>query len=136
MLIRFTQDDTICCGQSVFDWKMRQISSAADQPSRRWPVRTPQSEQCLKRSHGGLPAVVSERELVEIDLQMMAADAMVRADEPLLQVADRAVGQGHDRRHAAPQREPPRARRRDAPRVRGDRGVDAGGVQSLEALTG
>jgi len=104
MLIRFTQDDTICCGQSVFDWKMRQISSAADQPSRRWPVRTPQSEQCLKRSHGGLPAVVSERELVEIDLQMMAADAMVRADEPLLQVADRAVGQGHDRRHAAPQR--------------------------------
>jgi hypothetical protein len=88
---------------SVSDRKMRQISSAANQPSRRRPARTPQSEQRLKRGHRGFSAVMSKRKLVEIDLHMVTADAMVRADEPLLQVADRAVGQGHDRRHATPQ---------------------------------
>ena len=35
--------------------------------------------------------------LIEVNLKLRAADPMVGTDQPLLEVADSAVGQGHDR---------------------------------------
>ena len=72
--------------------KLRQIARAADDAPRGRSPRAAESEQRLKRRHGRFPAVVPKGEFVEIDLQMRAADAVVRADEPLLQVADRPGG--------------------------------------------
>src|SRR3989339_1423275 len=88
------------------DRELPQILSAADDAARRWPPRAAKSEQGLKRRHGRLPPIVSKRELIEIDLQVVAADAVVRADEPLLQVADGQIRERDNRRHAAAQGTP------------------------------
>jgi hypothetical protein len=40
---------------------------------------------------------VSKDELIKIDLELSAADAVIGADQPLLEVADGAVGQRHHR---------------------------------------
>ena len=45
----------------------------------------------------GCLAVVSEDELVEVDLELTAADAMVGTNQPLLEVTHGSVGQRHDR---------------------------------------
>jgi len=88
---------------SAPDRKLWQILCAADNAAGRRPVCAAKPKQRLKRSHRGLPAVMPERELVQIHLQVVAADPMVRPDEPLLQIPDRPVRQGHDRWGAAPQ---------------------------------
>jgi hypothetical protein len=43
------------------------------------------------------PPVVTKNELVEIDLQVTTTDPVIRPDQPLLQIADRAVGPWQDR---------------------------------------
>jgi hypothetical protein len=60
-------------------------------------VESSQAKQSLKSGHGLPPTVVSENELVEVDLELTAADAVVGSNQPLLQVTDGSVGQGHDR---------------------------------------
>ena len=60
-------------------------------------------EQCLKRGHGLPTAIVAEHELVQVDLQLRFADAMVGPDQPLQQVAVRAIGQRDHGGHATPQ---------------------------------
>src|SRR5260370_30329136 len=52
-------------------------------------------EQRLERRHGLLPPVVAKDEFVEIDLELIAAHTVISSDQPLLQVADRAVCQRH-----------------------------------------
>ena len=91
---------------SAPDREFWQISSATDEAPWGRPACGPKPEQGLKRGHRSLAAIVPKGEFVKIDLQVLAADAVIRADEPLLQVADRAVCQRHDRRHAAAQRAP------------------------------
>ena len=54
------------------------------------PAPRPEPEQGLKRGHRRFAPVMAKDEFVEIDLQVMTADAVVGADEPLLQVADGA----------------------------------------------
>ena len=44
-----------------------------------------------------LAAVVSEDELIQIDLELSSAHAVVGADQPLLEVANGTIGEGHDR---------------------------------------
>ena len=56
---------------------------------------------------------MAEHKLIEVHLQLGAADAVVRADQPLLQVADRAVGQRDDRRDSPPEVRSDRLRMRD-----------------------
>ena len=56
-----------------------------------------EAEQCLERGRGCSTTVMSERELVQVDLKLRSTDAMMGADEPLLQVANRAIGERHDR---------------------------------------
>jgi hypothetical protein len=60
-------------------------------------VESFKAKKSLEGGHRLPPAVVSEHELVEIDLKLTAADAVVGANQPLLQVTDSSVGQGHDR---------------------------------------
>lgn len=88
---------------SAPDRELPQILRAADETPWRRPTRAPEAEQGLKRGHRCRPPVVPKHEFVEVDLQVLAADAVVRADEPLLQVADGAVRERHDRRHTATQ---------------------------------
>ena len=86
----------------------------------------PEAKQRLKGRHGLPPTVVPEHELVQVDLELGLTDSVIRADQPLLQVADRAVRQWHHRRGAFAQ---VAFERLSPPNVR-----DARGLQALEAL--
>ena len=66
-------------------------------------VESSKAKESLESGHGLPPAVVSEDELVEVDLELTTADAVMGSDQPLLQVADCAVGQRHDRFRASAQ---------------------------------
>ena len=43
-----------------------------------------EAEQGLERSHGCLTTIVAKDELIKIDLQLIAAYAVIGSDEPLL----------------------------------------------------
>ena len=70
------------------------ILTAPQSASGRWGAPSTEAEEGLERRHRGSPTIMAEHKLVEVHLQLRAADAVVRADQPLLQVADRAVGSG------------------------------------------
>src|SRR5947208_3353041 len=46
-----------------------------------------QAEQGLERRHRRSSSIMAEHKLVEVHLQLRAADAVVRPDQPLLEVA-------------------------------------------------
>ena len=56
-----------------------------------------EAKESLKSGHRLPATVVPEDELVQVDLELAAAYAVVGANEPLLQVTDGSVGQRHDR---------------------------------------
>ena len=60
-------------------------------------MESSQAQESLDSGHGLLAAVVSEAELVEVDLELTAADALMGANQPLVQVADGSIGEGHER---------------------------------------
>jgi len=91
---------------SAPDRELGQIAPAADETSGGRPAPRPEPEQGLKRPHRRLAPVMAKDEFVEIDLQVMPADAVIGADEPLLQVADGAVRKRHHGRNAAAQGAP------------------------------
>ena len=66
-------------------------------------VESSKAKDSLESGHGLPPAVVSEDELIEIDLELTPAYAVVGANQPLLQVAYSSVSQGHDGFGALPQ---------------------------------
>ena len=47
-----------------------------------------ESQKSLESGHWFATPVVSEHKLVDVDLQLRAADSMVRSDEPVLKIAD------------------------------------------------
>ncbi len=47
-------------------------------------MRGAEAEQGLERSHGRLTTIVAKNELIKIDLQLIAAYAVIGSDEPLL----------------------------------------------------
>ena len=57
-------------------------------------VESSKAQESLESGHGLPPAVVSEDELVEVDLELTATNAVVGANQPLLQVADGSVRPG------------------------------------------
>src|SRR5207244_12026166 len=61
---------------------------------RRWVHRS-ETEQSLEGCHGLPTAIVPKDELVQIDLQLGAANPVVSAYEPLLEVADGAISKRH-----------------------------------------
>src|SRR4029434_4474593 len=71
----------------------QQVPCASNATVRRGGPSRSQTEQCLKGGHRLLPPIVSKDELIEVDLELSAADTVISAEQPLLEVADRAVGQ-------------------------------------------
>ena len=84
------------------------VPSASNLSVRRGSASCPEAEQCLKGGHRLPPTIVPKDELVKIDLQLPFTDAVVGADQPLLHVADGAVGQRHDGGRASAQGTPER----------------------------
>ncbi len=82
---------------SALDRELGQIASTADETSGGRPACCPESEQGLKGGHRRLASVMAKDEFVEIDLQVMPADAVIGADEPLLQVTEEGLKGGHRR---------------------------------------
>src|SRR4030095_3713918 len=74
-----------------------------------------QTEQSLKSRHGLVTPIVAKNELIEVNLELRAADAVIGADQPLLKVADSTVGQGHYRFGSLAQFGCLRLRPRDVP---------------------
>lgn len=72
------------------------IAPASDAPVRRRRATRPEPKQRLERCHKLPTAVVAKDELVEVCLQLCAAHAVIGANQPLLKIADRAIGERHD----------------------------------------
>lgn len=77
--------------------QLEHIAPAANATVGRRRPTAPQAEQGLEGRHRLLAAIVPKDELVEIRLQLRAAHAVIRTDQPLLQIPDGAVCQRHDR---------------------------------------
>ena len=60
----------------------------------------PESKQGLERGHGLPPTIVAKDKFVEINLQLIAAHAVVGSDQPLLQVSNSAIGKRDSRLRA------------------------------------
>jgi len=58
-------------------------------------VHGSETEECLEGRHGLPSAIVPKDELVQIDLQLGAAHPMVGTEEPLLEVPDGTISEGH-----------------------------------------
>ncbi len=72
----------------------RQIQSTSNAAVSRGSLLCPKTEQSLKSGHGLVTPIVAKNKLVEVNLALRAADAVVGTDQPLLEVADSTVGQG------------------------------------------
>ena len=93
--------------------RLVQVTRAADVGVRRRSVLSSETEEGLEGCHWGLAAVVSKHELIEVNLKLSAAHAVVRSGQPLLQVANGTIRQRHHRLGAFPQVSPVRLRTRD-----------------------
>ena len=102
------------------------VPSASNLSVRRGSASCSEAEQCLQGGHRVPPTIVPKDELVKVALQLRFADSVVRADQPLLQVADRAVRERHCGDRAPAQRAPERLGPPHVP--------DARRLQVLEAL--
>src|SRR5258708_38199416 len=60
-----------------------------------WACAPLRNRAASGKRHRLLAPIVSKDKLIEIDLELSAADTVIGADQPLLEVADRAVGQRH-----------------------------------------
>src|ERR1700730_3137915 len=56
-----------------------------------------QPEEGLKGRHRLLSAVMAKHQLIEVRLKLGPADAVVGANQPVLEVADDTIGDWHDR---------------------------------------
>jgi hypothetical protein len=72
------------------------VPSASNLSVRRGGASCPEAEQCLKGGHWLPSPIVPKDELVEVDLKLRLTDPVVRADQPLLEIADGAVRERHD----------------------------------------
>src|SRR6266700_4954315 len=83
-------------GSGLFE-QLPHIASAPNAAVGCGPASAAEAEQGLKSRHRLLASIVSENELVQIHLQLRAADTVIGADQPVLEIPDRAVRQRHDR---------------------------------------
>ena len=84
------------------------------------------SKQRLERRHRRLPPIVPKHELIQINLELIAADTVVGTDQPLLEIANGAVCQRHHGLRAFAQIDPERLITGQVPK--------SGFLQSCEAL--
>ena len=80
-----------------------EVAGSTDPACRRGSMRRAEPEQGLERRHRLAPAIVTKDELVEVDGKLGTTDAMVGANQPLLEVANGPVGERHDRGDASVQ---------------------------------
>src|SRR6266536_4178229 len=83
-------------GSGLFE-QLPHIAPAPDAAVGCWRAPAAKAEQGLKSRHRLPASIVSENELVQIHLQLRAADTVIGADQPVLEIPDRAVCQQHDR---------------------------------------
>ena len=74
-----------------------QIQSTSNAAVSRGLLFRSKTEQGLKSGHGLITPIMAKDKLIEVNLELRAADPMVGTDQPLLEVADSTVGQGHYR---------------------------------------
>ena len=84
----------------------RNVGCATDLPIASRLLDRTQAAQSLKCGHRLPPPVVTKDELVQVHLELLLAHAVVGSDQPLLEVADRAVCKGNRRLGALPERRP------------------------------
>src|SRR6266849_4600511 len=99
MLIRLFQHTTICWGLGL-KRQVRKVQRIADAVVRGRDACGSEAKESLEGSHGLFSAIVPKDKLVEVGLELRAADPVMSADEPLLEVADGAIGEWHHRRRA------------------------------------
>ena len=92
-----------------------QIQSTSNAAVSRGPLLCSQTEQSLKSGHRLVTPIVAENKLIEVNLELRAADAVVGTDQPLLEVADSTVSQGQYRFGSLTQFGCLRLRPRDVP---------------------
>ena len=102
MLIRLFQQTTIGWGLGL-KRQVRKVQRIPDAVVRGRSTCGSEAKESLEGSHGLLSAIVPKDELVEVGLELRAADPVMSADEPLLEVADGAVGEWHHRWRALAQ---------------------------------
>ena len=85
MLIQFFQQtpDRLCFPMSR---KFCRIQSTPDAAVSRGPLLCSQSEQSLKSRHRLVTPIMAKNELIEVNLELRTADAVVGANQPLLDV--------------------------------------------------
>ena len=74
-----------------------QIQSTSNAAVSRGLLSRSKTKQGLKSGHGLITPIMPKDKLIEVNLELGAADSMVGTDQPLLKVADSTVGQGHYR---------------------------------------
>lgn len=94
MVIRLFQHSTTYCDSSLPGG--RQIFRSQYCEVRSGFPSTPKAEERLESRHGFPPAIVPENKLVKVGLQMASAYPMVGPYKPLLEIANRAIGQWND----------------------------------------
>ena len=76
---------------------LSQIERASNAVVSRGSLFCSQTEQGLKGGHGLVAPIMPKNKFIGVNLELSATDAVVGTNQPLLEVADGAVGQGHDR---------------------------------------
>ncbi len=79
----------------TLDRRFRQVSGATYVVVRRRCARGSETEERLEGGHGLPSAIVPKNELVQVDLQLRAANPMVSTEKPLLEVPDGTISEGH-----------------------------------------
>src|SRR5574342_1264318 len=72
-----------------------QVQSTSNAAVSRGLLSRSKTEQSLKSGHGLITPIMPKDKLVEVNLELRGADSMIGTDQPLLEVADSTVGQGH-----------------------------------------
>jgi len=94
LLIWLFQQNPIGCG-SVFSKRPGKVRGSPYLDVRHGFTCGAEAEQCLERSHGCVTTIMAKDELIEIDLQLVAAHSMIGSDEPLLEIANCPIRQRH-----------------------------------------
>ena len=74
-----------------------QVQRASNTAVSRRPLLRSQTEQGLKSGHRLVAPIVAKNKLIEVNLELPAADTVVDTNQPLLEVTDSAISQGYDR---------------------------------------
>ena len=105
--------------------ELEHIAPALDPAIGRGRAPGAESEECLKGGHRLVPAIVTKHEFIEVRLELGTAHTMMGTDQPVLEIADDAIGERHDGSGALAQGRTQRLLQRDVPISRRFRPLNA-----------